>query len=156
MTHHLGALIVLLAFAAAPAAAHAQAQTSTSAQHDGGVTGLIGTCEGESSVVTDGAITSVLHTTDDANGGSHLVVHDVFRIPGTGEVTGDRYLWMSSGHFVVNGGSGASTVSSGGHTMNLAPGPSDDSSQQATFHTTENSNGDLTSQVIHERSQDCG
>jgi hypothetical protein len=154
MPRYLPALVLSLAAAIAPAAAHAQAETYTFVSNER-ITGLIGTCAGEASVVTDGRSVDQFHYTVDATGGFHLNTNGIFRAPGTGEETGERYLWMRSSHFMVNNGA-AATSHNGGHDLMLAPGPGDDASQFSSFHTTENANGETTASTIQLRVDPCG
>src|SRR5687768_7987825 len=120
MTRSLAALALSLAAAIAPAAAHAQAETYTDVSNDQ-TTGYSSSCE-ELVVVTDGRSKSMYHYTVDAHGGFHLITNSVYRSPGTGEETGDRYLWMRTSHFMLNSGE-AITMHNGGRDLNLAPGP---------------------------------
>jgi hypothetical protein len=155
MTRYFHAMIALLAVAVSPAAAHAQAETSTSALRDGGITGFGGTCEGESAVVTDGSIMSVFHTTYDATGGMHFIVNTQFREPGTGEETGDNYLWMRSSHLMLNMDA-AKTFRNGGRDLMLAPGPGDDANQYSSYQSTQNANGETTVSFDRVRVDECG
>ena len=154
MTRSLAALALSLAAAIAPAAAHAQAAPYSDVNHQG-ITGLMGTCDGEASVVTDGRSVDQFHYTVDATGGFHLNVNGIIRTPGTGEETGDRHLWMRSSHFMLNDGA-ATTSHNGGHDLMLTPGPGDDASQFSSFHTTENANGEITASTVQLRVRPCG
>jgi hypothetical protein len=153
MTRFFAALAVLLAAAIAPAAARAQAETYTYVGNDQ-TTGYSASCE-ELVVVTDGRLVSMFHSTVDAHGGYHLITNSVYRSPGTGEETGDRYLWMRTGHSMLNSGE-AITGHSGGRELNLAPGPGDDASQFSSYHTTQNANGEITASTVQLRAEPCG
>jgi hypothetical protein len=154
MRRYLPALVLLLVAAIAPAVAHAQAETFTFVGNDP-TTGFSFTCEEELAVVTDGRSKSMFHYTVDAHGGFHLITNSVYRSPGTGEETGNRYLWMRSSHSMLNSGE-AITMHNGGRDLTLAPGPGDDASQFSSYHTTLNANGETTASMVQLRVEPCG
>jgi len=145
----LAAGLLTLALLAKPAQAQAETVTDTHRSlFGGGVSGCT-----EESVIVEGTLYTVAHTTIDANGGFHTKLQ--FNIKGQGEglSSGDKYVYNDIINLHENSPSGAAinttitdpfkVIRSGSDT------PTDDLHAKVLFHVTVNAQGEVTTQFLY-------
>lgn len=147
-------LVIVAALAALGSAAAAAAETSSTTVP---VSGVIGNaCTGES-VLIEGSMHVLVHTTTDASGGVHtLLVANLKGVSGTGLSTGSSYRFVSvSAEPIMNVSlDGAQEATELVNARQVAPGAGNDVAVHANIHFTVDANGEVRA-AFGNQTQEC-
>jgi hypothetical protein len=129
--------------------AYAQAITSTE-RISGPVDGFVSnSCNGED-VKLSGNVNIVIHVTQDASGGFHIVSgHTNFQgVTGIGESTGDKYIFAGGVNPIQNIREGSVNESTFlAHGRLISQGNQANQLATTQFHVTFNANGEITAEI---------
>lgn len=103
-------------------------------------------------VLLEGRLHALIHTTTDASGGVHDVVNfHSLEVTGIGQTTGDIYHGTNSDKFRINIIDPPSTFTNQNTISLHGQGTASDFVLQATLHVTVNANGDITAEFDNVR-----